>query len=106
MAEPYRGVILRTCTLDDQLWHQSMVTHCYLRESRRFAAYRSVEAKVLHDLIYQGTADAPMFDNPCPSSTRSMRFAAVVGDRLWAIVEEEQHRVSPSIDLSRRGVGC
>ena len=89
----YRESWFETISIDDRLWHQAMVTHRFQRESRRWAVYRSKDAKALWELIQEGIKDVPEQDNLGVASTRSLRFTTAVADRLWAIVEEEQTRV-------------
>ena len=97
-VEPYRGVFLPGCTLDDRLWHHAMVTDRYMAGIRRSGVRRPNDEKALYQLIQDGITDASDLDKPRSSSTRSMRYAAVMADRLWAIVEREKRRVSSSLD--------
>ena len=47
----------------------------------------------LYHLINVRVRDMDAIDKPWDTSTRSMRYAACLGDHLWAMVTREQNRV-------------
>ena len=47
----------------------------------------------LYHLINVGVHDMDAVDKPWDALTRSMRYAACLGDRLWTMVTREQNRV-------------
>jgi hypothetical protein len=104
--EQYRGVFLPGCTLDDRLWHQALVTNRFMTERRGFGVRRPDEERALFHLIEDGIVDASELDNPMPSSTRSMRYTAVMADRLWSIIEREKKRVSSWLSCWGLGLIC
>ena len=48
---------------------------------------------VLYHLINIGARDMDAPDKPWDVSTRTMRYVACLGDRLWSMVTREQNRV-------------
>jgi hypothetical protein len=80
-------------SLDDQLWHQSMVVLRNLDEERRGQSMTLEEQPLFH-LIQLGVVDPPASDHPFESATRSMRYSAAIADRLWNLLREERERVS------------
>ncbi|KAF9642071.1 hypothetical protein BDM02DRAFT_3193959 [Thelephora ganbajun] len=50
------------------------------------------DEKVLFDLVQAGLIDAQDFDEPHKWSSRSIRYSAVVADRLWALHESDRSR--------------
>jgi len=79
-------------SLDDQLWHQSLVTCRRHQEVERATGARASpgwagvqqtdDNQVLLKLLERGINDQSAFDKPFDALTCSMRFAAVMGDRL------------------------
>jgi len=55
--------------------------------------------RVLWSMIHLGILDKEGIDKPWDASTRSMRHSAVIGDRLWSMIEKEQQRVFSSLPL-------
>ena len=47
----------------------------------------------LYHLINVGVRDMDAVDKPWDASTRSMRYVACLGDRLWTMITREQNRV-------------
>jgi hypothetical protein len=86
--------------MDDQLWHQAMVTMRCLDEQHRGQALLHHEATLfqllptLFQLLQMGAVDAPTLDHPWDASTRAMRYASSVGDCLWELLLEERARLS------------
>ena len=90
-------------SLDDQLWHQSLLTYHRHQEvewaTRAWALSNWVgvqhtnDDQVLLKLLERSITDQSVIDKPFDASTHSMRFVAVMGDRLWSLLEREQLRV-------------
>jgi len=90
-------------SLDDQLWHQCLATYRRHQEVERATVARASpdwvgvqqtdDDRVLLRLLDRGISDQSAFDRPFDASTRLMRFAAVMGDRLWSLLERERLRV-------------
>ena len=82
--------------MDDQLWHQAISSVRYIEEFHR--GVRSEDGSNLHlfNLIRRGLVDPEQEDKMSEATTRAMRYTAIVGERLWAMVEGERARVSPS----------
>ena len=90
-------------SLDDKLWHQSLVAYCRHQEVKRATGARASpdwvgvqqtdDNQVLLKLLERGITDQSAFDRPFNVLTRSMRFAAVMGDCLWSLLERERLRV-------------
>jgi hypothetical protein len=92
-AAPERGIVLENLSLDDMLWHQAMATHRHQSEWRQSRMVVGQQEDVLFYLINRGLIDASALDGPWHSSTRSMRYAAVLTERMWSLVEYEQAKV-------------
>ena len=56
--------------------------------------------KNFYRLVRRGILDQSAFDRPWDASTRSMRYSAVLGDRLWEMVNFEREKVRISFGLS------
>jgi len=57
------------------------------------------DERVLWSMICLGILDKDGINKPWDASTRSMRHSAMIGDRLWSMVEKEQQRVFSSFPL-------
>ena len=77
-------------TLDDQLWHQALVMD-HVLESLRGSEQNPNDA-MMWTLLCQGVVNKPW-----DSSTRSMRYSAVLVDRLWGLLAGERTWVSVRI---------
>ena len=80
--------------LDDRLWQQSIGIE------RHFDSVRSAQARTwthdersLVDTIRMGIHDLGSEHRSNDASVRSMRYSAVLADRLWSMVEIERTRV-------------
>ena len=78
-------------TIDDQLWHQSLVVDRVLESLR--GSHPGPNDDMMWTLIQRGILDMDSDDTPWDSSTRSMRYSAVVGCRLWGLLAGERTRV-------------
>jgi len=77
--------------LDDELWHQALVTE-HSNWHRR-GTDMTEDQRVLWSLIRRGVADHSDMDKRWDGTTRSMRHSAAMGDRLWRMLEVEVSRV-------------
>ena len=78
--------------MDDQLFHQSLVTLRRLDEAHR-GHIQPRDDRVLYHLLRRGVIDQGPEDRPFDALTRAMRYAASLGDRLWDIALRERERV-------------
>jgi len=78
--------------MDDNLWCQAMSTGQFLDDHRRGQMMNGDE-RVLWSMIRLGVLDKEGIDKPWDASTRSMRHSAIIGDRLWSMIEAEHTRV-------------
>jgi hypothetical protein len=79
--------------MDDALWGQSIIIQGHLQAMRGQRDGVSQDEQVLFQAIGKGAADGAAFDRPWDASTRSMRFASVIGDRLWGMYRRQQEQV-------------
>jgi hypothetical protein len=105
MAKPQRGIVLEHLSLDDMLWHQAMATYRHQSEWREPCMVIGQQEAVLFFLINRGLVDASNLDGPWHSSTRSMRYAAILTERLWSLVEYEQAKVRVILLAVREEMG-
>src|SRR5258708_29119693 len=96
--EEYRSEWLGGLNVDNQLWHQSLVTLRRLDEEQRNQTFLRYE-RTLYHLIRRGVVDHDAFNRPWDTSTRLMRYTAAVGDRLWEMLCEECDRVRRTLDF-------
>ena len=69
--------------LDDLVYHGSLVVFHRNQLDRR-ADNMALNDTALYHLINVGVRDMDTIDKPWDASTRSMRYAACLGDRLWS----------------------
>jgi hypothetical protein len=79
--------------MDDALWGQSIIIQKHLQESRERGEFASMDESVLWAAISRGSVDGQPQDRPMDASTRAIRFASVVGDRLWGMYALQQEQV-------------
>jgi hypothetical protein len=90
--DSYRFNWDRNLIVDDVLWTQSIIANRHLwrvRQKRQL----TTDEMFLGRCIQMGTTDMDARDKPNDASTRAMRFASVMGDRLWGLLEVERTRV-------------
>jgi hypothetical protein len=93
--EMRRNMPLET-SLDDMLWVQAMNSYRYLEQVWRRQSAPDNEFVLFH-MLHRGLVDTPQRDRAFPMATRSMRYTAIVGERLWALIERERQRVGRRI---------
>ena len=75
--------------MDDQLWHQAIVTERRLTEDL-WCSPTTEDEKVLGYLLRTGAVDPGPNDAEWSTSVQAMRHSAAIGDRLWALLHEER----------------
>ena len=75
--------------LDDQIFRMSVVAQHCLEVRREILTSDGVEdnARVLFHLLNRGLLDQEVMDRPRDSATRVMRYSAVMGERLWRLID-------------------
>jgi hypothetical protein len=81
--------------LDDLLWTQAIRTNHFMDLDKKNMAFWG-DGSALWGLLKRGLNDQREADCPWDASTRSMRYTAIVANRLWTMVNEERARVSPT----------
>ena len=90
--EDFRNVLEKRLSVDDLVYHRSLVAfHKNQLDCR--ADDMPLNDTALYHLINVGVRDMDAIDKPWDASTRSMRYVACLGDRLWTMVTREQNRV-------------
>ena len=77
---------------DDQVYKGGLVA--YTRNQKGWVSLAMPHNdRALWHLINLGAGDMPAVDKPWDASTRSMRFATSLADRLWVMLDRERARV-------------
>ena len=82
--------------MDDQLWPQAISLVRYIEEFHHGRRLEDSSNLHLFNLIQRGLVDPETEDKMSEATTRAMRYIGIVGKRLWAMIEGEKARVSPS----------
>ena len=89
--EDFRNILEKRLSVDDLVYHGSLVAfHRNQLDCR--ADDMPLNNVALYHLINIGTRDMDAVDKPWDAS-RSMRYAACLGDCLWSMITREQNRV-------------
>src|SRR5882762_7698474 len=87
--------------MDDTLWSLALALGCHMKEVRKPAARNwTHDERAMFHLLEGGLFDARAQDKPWDTSTQSMRYTTVMGDRLWSMYETERARVGVSYKFS------
>ena len=90
--EDFRNILEKRLSVDDLVYHRSVVApHKNQLDCR--ADDMPLNDTALYHLINVGVRDMDAIDKPWDASTRSMHYAACLGDRLWTMISREQNRV-------------
>ena len=89
-------------SLDDQLWHQSMVMDCVLESLR--GSKQNPNDGMMWTMLQHGVIDACGEDILWDGSTRSMRYSAVLVGCLWGLLAGKRTRVSPHLLFLAPGI--
>ena len=93
----YRKTVVPEYIADNRIWfwamgtaqiHDECIQHGEVMSSANDVAVQNMIRLVLYDWTPE--------DRPWDGSTRSMRYAAVVSDRLWELLRLERQRVGAS----------
>ena len=90
--EDFRNVLEKQLSVDNLVYHGSLVAFHRNQLDRRVDDMPLNDTALYH-LINIRVHDMDAVDKPWDASTRSMRYAACLGDRLWTMVTREQNRV-------------
>ena len=88
----YRAEYLGNLFFDDLVWHQSIVSLERL-QTFRGGLRADPDDAVFWNLLMRGALDLTPEERPNNASTRAIHYSAVMGDRLWAMVQGEHLRV-------------
>ena len=77
---------------DDQVFKGGLVAYTRNQKDRASLMMPHNDRALWH-LINLGAGDMPAIDKPWDASTRSMRFATSLADRLWVMLDRERARV-------------
>ena len=88
----YRVEYLGNLVFDDLVWHQSIVSLERL-QTFRGGLRTDPDDAVFWSLLMRGVLDMEPEERLNDASTRAVRYSAVMGDRLWAMVQGERLRV-------------
>jgi len=84
---------LGSLSMDDDLWHQSLVAARH--NQQRFGGVNALpptDRNLLY-LFNLGLYDPDDSDGKWAAAIRGMRYAGVIGERLWSLIEMERARV-------------
>ena len=94
----YRKTAVPEYIADDRIWFWAMGTaRIHDERIRRGEVMSSANDVAVQNMIRLGLYDWTAEDRPWDGSTRSMRYAAVVSDRLWELLRLERQRVGAAI---------
>ena len=79
-------------TVNDQTWIGGIAGLCNL-EQRRNKDMLTSDRVLFHQLRLGLIDPRPNYDNPKDAATRSMRYSALLVERLWTMVDRESARV-------------
>src|ERR1700753_390176 len=86
---------------DDSIWFWAMGTaRIHDKHIRRGEVMSSANDITVQNMLRLGLYDWTPEDCPWDGSTRLIRYAAVVSDRLWELLRLERQRVGASICYS------
>ncbi|KAF9646135.1 hypothetical protein BDM02DRAFT_3130566 [Thelephora ganbajun] len=77
------------CSFDDIVWQQA-IGSLMNQDHSRCGCDMVDDEKVLFDLVLAGLVDPQEFDKPHKWSSHSIRYSAVMADRLWSLYEAKQ----------------
>ena len=80
-------------TLDDQLWHQTLVMDQVLE--LLCSSEQGPNDAMMWTLLHHSVVDMSVVDKPWDGSTHSMRYSAILVGQLWGLLAGERTRVNP-----------
>ena len=90
--EDFRNAFNPDLSTDDTVFQGAISVFLRNNQDRCYEGMPASDQALWH-LINMGAKDMPLVDKPWDASTRSMRFATCLADRLWVMVKREQNRV-------------
>ena|ERR1700753_3796069 len=94
----YRRMAVPEYIADDQIWFWAMGTaRIHDEHIQHGEVLLSANDVAVQNMIHLGLYDWTAKDRPWDGSTRSMRYAAIMSDRLWELLRLERQRVGASI---------
>ena len=90
--EDFRNVLEKRLLVDDLVFHGSLVAF-HKNQLDLCADDMPLNDMALYHLINVRVLVMDASDKPWDASTRSMRYAACLGDHLWTMITREQNRV-------------
>ena len=94
MEEGYCDRWQHDLLFDDQMWYQAMVSSRYLEAHHRGRHRDDPHGQHFYWLLRRGIVNPSLEDRCNEFTVRSLRYSAIIGERLWAMIEGERARVS------------
>ena len=85
-ANNFRNKYSPYLSTNDQVFKGGIIAYTRNQKDRALLAMPHDDRALWH-LINLGAQDMPLVDNPWDASTRSMRFAMSLADRLWVMLD-------------------
>src|ERR1700753_3141772 len=99
----YLRIIPVKYSSDDHLWFWAMASaRSRLERSLQRLPFGNDTDPVMQGMISLGIYDWDKVERPFDTSTRAMRYTAVLGDRLWSLAKKERERVSFFLSLVKQ----
>src|ERR1700753_1723074 len=94
----YHKTVVPEYIADDRIWFWAMgTTRIHDERIRRGEVLSSANDVAFQNMIRLGLYDWTTEDRPWDGSMRSVRYTAVVSDRLWELLRLEQQRGGAAI---------
>ena len=90
--EDLRNILEKRLSIDDLVYHGSLIAF-HKNQLDHQVEDMPLSDVALYHLLNVGAQDMDDINKPWDASTRSMRFATCLGDRLWTMIAQEQNRV-------------
>ena len=88
LEEDFRNILEKRLSVDDLMYHGSLVAF-HKNQLDHQVENMPLNDVALYHLINVGIRDMDAIDKPWDALTRSMRYAACLGDRLWTMISRE-----------------
>src|SRR5882762_3138622 len=80
-------------SLNDLIWHQAIMTMQELEFTHPRSPVVPDEDDALWSILATGLIDPSDHDGRWATAIRSMRYSALMGERLWSMIGKEKSRV-------------
>ena len=100
---PYRSDWPEGVVFDDFLYCQAIGVGRYMIDCRRplFHGGEMIpDDQAMYEFLSWGIWDQRPCDRALDASTRSIRYSAILADRLWSMIEDERNRVGVLLNLA------